>query len=263
MAGRLHGKVAMITGGNSGIGEAAARLFAQEGAKATILARREAEGRAVEKELRDEGREVTFIPCDVTNRAAVEAAVSKTISLYGALHILINNAGGGSREMFPEESDETWDRVLRVNLTACFLTCRAAWPHLIKSGSGAIVNVSSLAAVSGASPAVLEKFPALPSSSYYAAKAGLEGFTRYTASVGAPHNIRVNCVRPGQVLTKRLTTAAGEHFFARHFEMWQLIKGPGHAEDIANAMLFLASDEARFITAEIINIDGGAAAKLE
>ncbi len=210
-----------------------------------------------------EGREVTFIPCDVTNGAAVEAAVSKTVSLYGALHILINNAGGGAREMFPEESDETWDRVLRVNLTACFLTCRAAWPHLIKSGSGAIVNVSSLAAVSGASPAVLEKFPALPSSSYYAAKAGLEGFTRYTASVGAPHNIRVNCVRPGQVLTKRLTTAAKEHVFARHFEIWQLLKGPGHAEDIANAMLFLASDEARFITAEIVNIDGGAAAKLE
>ena len=164
--------------------------------------------------------------------------------------------------MFPAESDETWDRVLRVNLTSAFLTSRAAWPHLIKSRRGAIVNVSSLAAVSGASPAVLERFPTLPSSSYYAAKAGLEGFTRYTASVGAPHNIRVNCVRPGQALTKRLTTAAGEHVFARHFEIWQLIQGPGYAEDVANAMLFLASDESRFITAEIINVDGGAAAKL-
>jgi NAD(P)-dependent dehydrogenase (short-subunit alcohol dehydrogenase family) len=262
MPGRLNGKVAMITGGNSGIGEATARLFTQEGAKATIVARREAEGRAVEKALRSEGREVTFIPCDVTNHAAVEAAVSQTVSLYGALDILINNAGGGAREMFPDESDETWDRVLRVNLTAAFLTSRAAWPHLIKSGRGAIVNVSSLAAVSGASPAVLEKCPTLPSSSYYAAKAGLEGFTRYIASVGAPHNIRVNCVRPGQALTKRLTTAAGEHVFARHFEIWQLIQGPGYAEDVANAMLFLASDESRFITAEIINVDGGAAAKL-
>jgi NAD(P)-dependent dehydrogenase (short-subunit alcohol dehydrogenase family) len=262
MPSRLNGKVAMITGGNSGIGEATARLFTQEGAKLTIVARREAEGRAVEKALRNEGREATFIACDVTSRSAVEAAVSQTVSLYGALDILINNAGGGAREMFPDESDETWDRVLRVNLTAAFLTSRAAWPHLIKSGRGAIVNVSSLAAVSGASPAVLERSPTLPSSSYYAAKAGLEGFTRYVASVGAPHNIRVNCVRPGQALTKRLTTAAGEHVFARHFEIWQLIQGPGYAEDVANAMLFLASDESRFITAEIINVDGGAAAKL-
>ena len=121
------------------------------------------------------------------------------------------------------------------------------------------MNVSSLSAVSGVSDAVLERYPSLPSASYYAAKAGLEGFTRYIASVGAPHNIRVNCVRPGQALTKRLTTAAGEHVFARHFEVWQLIKGPGYAEDVANAMLFLACDESRFITAEIINVDGGAA----
>ena len=262
MPGRLTGKVAIITGGNSGIGEATARLFTQEGAKAVLLARREAEGREVEKALRSEGKEVTFIQCDVTNGQAVEAAVSQTVAVYGGLNILVNNAGGGAREMFPDESDETWDRVLRVNLTAAFLTSRAAWPHLIKSGRGAIVNVSSLAAVSGASPAVLERFPTLPSSSYYAAKAGLEGFTRYIASVGAPHNIRVNCVRPGQALTKRLTTAAGEHVFARHFEIWQLIQGPGYAEDVASAMLFLASEESRFITAEMINVDGGAAAKL-
>ena len=159
MAGRLQGKVAMITGGNSGIGEATARLFTQEGAKVAILARREAEGHAVQEAIRAEGREITFLPCDVTDRAAVEAAVAQTVAAYGGLDVLINNAGGGAREMFPDESDETWDRVLRVNLTACFLTCRAAWPHLIKSGGGAIVNVSSLAAVSGVSEAVLERFP--------------------------------------------------------------------------------------------------------
>jgi len=226
------------------------------------LARREAEGHAVQEAIRAEGGEVTFFPCDVTNRAAVEAAVAQTVSTYGALDVLINNAGGGARDMFPDESDEVWDRVLRVNLTACFLTCNAAWPHLIKSGSGAIVNVTSLAAVSGVSEAVFERTPMLPSASYIAAKAGLEGFTRYIASIGARNNIRVNCVRPGQVLTSRLTTTAGEHVFARHFEMWQLIKGPGYAEDVANAMLFLACDESRFITAEIINVDGGAAAKL-
>jgi 3-oxoacyl-[acyl-carrier protein] reductase len=263
MAGRLQNKVAIITGGNSGIGEATARRFTQEGAKVVILARREAEGRAVQDAIRAQGGDITFFPCDVTDRAAVEAAIAQTVSTYGGLDVLINNAGGGAREMFPAESDETWGRVLRVNLTACFLTCRAAWPHLLKSGSGAIVNVSSLAAVSGASAAVLERFPTLPSASYYAAKAGLEGFTRYLASLGGPHHLRVNCVRPGQILTRRLTTGAGEHVFARHFEVWQLLKGPGYAEDVANAMLFLASEEARFITAEIMNIDGGAAAKLE
>ena len=262
MPGRLSGKVAMITGGNSGIGEATARLFAREGAKVAIIARRENEGRAAEKTIRSEGGEATFIACDVTSRAAVESATSETAHRYGALHVLVNNAGGGAREMFPDESDETWERILRVNLTAAFLTSRAVWPHLVKAGGGAVVSVSSLAAVSGASPAVLEKFPVLPSASYYAAKAGLEAFTRYAASVGAPKNIRVNCVRPGQVLTKRLTTAANEHIFDRHFDIWQLIQGPGYADDVANAILFLACDESRFITGEIINVDGGAAAKL-
>ena len=122
-----------------------------------------------------------------------------------------------------------------------------------QAGNASIVNVSSLAAVSGVSEAVFERTPVLPSASYIAAKAGLEGFTRYLASLGGRHNIRVNCIRPGQILTRRLTTAAGEHVFARHFEMWQLIKGPGYAEDVANAMLFFASDESRFITAEMVN----------
>ena len=263
MPGRLQGKVAVITGGNSGIGEATARLFIREGAKAALLARREEEGRAAEKAMRAEGGDVTFFPCDVTNRQAVETAINETARIYGGVHILVNNAGGGAREMFPDESDETWERILRVNLTAAFLASRAVWPHMLKAGNGAIVNVSSLAAVSGVSPAVLDRFPVMPSASYVAAKAGLEGFTRYTASVGGRHNIRVNCVRPGQVLTKRLTTAANEHVFARHFEIWQLLQGHGYAEDIANAILFFASDESRFITAECMNVDGGAAAKLE
>jgi NAD(P)-dependent dehydrogenase (short-subunit alcohol dehydrogenase family) len=262
MAGRLQGKVALITGGNSGIGEATARRFSQEGAKVALLARREAEGRAVEEAIRADGGDATFLPCDVTDGKAVEAAVAKTVGTYGALNVLINNAGGGAREMFPAESDETWERVMRVNLTACMFTCRAAWPHFLKAGGGSIVNVSSLAAVSGVSEAVFERNPMLPSASYIAAKAGLEGFTRYIASLGGRHNIRVNCVRPGQILTRRLTTAAGEHVFARHFDIWQLIKGPGYAEDVANALLFFACDESRFITAEMMNLDGGAAAKL-
>ena len=156
MPGKLQDRVALITGGNSGIGEATARVFIKEGAKVALLARRETEGLAVQQCIRADGGDATFFQCDVTNKAAVESAVAQTISAYGGIHVLINNAGGGAREMFPEESDETWERVLRVNLTACFLTCRAVWAHLIRAGGGTIVNVSSLAAVSAVSEAVLE-----------------------------------------------------------------------------------------------------------
>jgi NAD(P)-dependent dehydrogenase (short-subunit alcohol dehydrogenase family) len=262
MPGRLQGKVAIITGGNSGIGEATAHRFAQEGARVALLARREPEGQAVQHTIRNAGGEAVFIPCDVSDRISVEAAVATTIDQYGSLHVLFNNAGGGARDLFPEESDEVWERVLRVNLTGTFLMSRAVWPHLIAAGGGAIINMSSLAAVAGVSDAVRAMTQVIPSASYFASKAGIEAFTRYTAGLGASHNIRVNCVRPGQILTPRLTAADGEHVFARLFDVVQLLKGEGRADDVANTVLFLASEEARFITAEVINIDGGSAAKL-
>jgi meso-butanediol dehydrogenase/(S,S)-butanediol dehydrogenase/diacetyl reductase len=263
MPGRLQGKVAMITGGNSGIGEATAHRFAQEGATVVLLARRELEGYAVQQAIRDTGGEACFIPCDVSDRGAVEAAVTTAIDRYGSLHVLLNNAGAGARATFPEESDEEWERVLRVNLTGTFLMCQAAWPHLIAAGGSVIINMSSFAAVSGVSEAVRKMTQVSPpSASYFASKAGIEAFTRYIAGLGAPHNILVNCVRPGQILTSRLTTPAGAHRHGRYFEVVQLLKGPGRAADVANTVLFLASEEARFITAEIINIDGGAAGKL-
>jgi NAD(P)-dependent dehydrogenase (short-subunit alcohol dehydrogenase family) len=263
MPGRLEGQVAMITGGNSGIGEATAHRFAQEGATVVLLARREPEGYAVQQAIREAGGEACFIPCDVSDRSAVDAAVATTIDRYGRLQVLFNNAGAGARATFPEESDEEWERVLRVNLTGTFLMCRAAWPHLIASGGGVIINMSSFAAVAGMGEAMRELAQVSPpSASYSAAKAGIEGFTRYLAGLGARHHIRVNCVRPGQILTPRLTTAAGEHRHARYFEVVQLLNGPAQAADVANTVLFLASEEARFLTAEIINIDGGAAGKL-
>jgi NAD(P)-dependent dehydrogenase (short-subunit alcohol dehydrogenase family) len=262
MPGQLQGKVAIITGGNSGIGEATAHRFAHEGAHVALLARREAEGYAVEHAIREAAGEAVLIPCDVSDHSSVEAAVTKVTDRYGRLHVLFNNAGGGARAIFPEESEEEWERVLRVNLTGTFLMCRAVWPHLLAAGGGAIVNMSSLAAVAGISETIREMTQGMPSASYFAAKAGIEALTRYLAGLGASHNIRVNCVRPGQILTPRLTSATGEHRYARHFDVVQLLKGPGRATDVANTVLFLASEEARFITAEVVNIDGGAAAKL-
>jgi NAD(P)-dependent dehydrogenase (short-subunit alcohol dehydrogenase family) len=143
MAGRLQGKVAIITGGNSGIGEATAHRFAQEGAHVAILARRAQEGETVQQRVAGKnarypsrrsvplaGSSPSSIPCDVTDRAAVEAAVVRTLDTYGALHVLFNNAGGASREVFPEESDEGWDRVLRVNLTGtCLMRTSRSQSH--------------------------------------------------------------------------------------------------------------------------------------
>jgi NAD(P)-dependent dehydrogenase (short-subunit alcohol dehydrogenase family) len=261
MPGRLQGRVAIITGGNSGIGEATANRFAQEGAKVAILARRVPEGKAVEQAIRGHGGDASFIPCDVTEQGSIEAAVAQTVATYGSLHVLFKYAGGGARGMFPEEANEPWEGVIKVNLTGTFLMCRAAWPHLIAAGGGAIINMSSLAAVYGPSDALRALLPRIPSASYSAAKAGIEALTRYVASVGARHHIRVNCVRPGQIETPHLIGEEGGHVFKRYFDVVQILPGAGRPEDVADAVLFLASDEARFITAEILNIDGGTTGK--
>ena len=121
--------------------------------------------------------------------------------------------------------------------------------------------MSSLAATYGPSDALRERVPFIPSASYSVAKAGIEAFTRYIASLGARHNIRVNCVRPGQIETLKLMEDSS-HRFKGYFDVVQILRGAGRAEDVADAVLFLASDEARFITAEILNVDGGTAGKL-
>ena len=130
MANRLDGRVAIITGGSSGIGEATARLFAQEGAQVVIMARGEERGIAVQNRIRAKGGNALFIPCDVADRHAVDAAVTKTIEAYGRLNILFNNAGGGIRENFPEETDDGWARVIQANLTRTFYARRMGCSHV-------------------------------------------------------------------------------------------------------------------------------------
>ena len=262
MSNRLDGKVAIVTGGNSGIGEATAHLFAKEGAKVAIMARREEEGLKVQEAIKSNGGDATFISCDVMDREAVDSAVEKAISTYGTVNVLFNNAGGGTPGNFPDEDDEGWDRVIRVNLSGTFYMSRAVWPHMVEAGGGAIVNMSSIAAVVGFSKNMYDWSGAAPSSSYYVAKAGVDAFTRYTASMGGQHSIRVNCVRPGQILTPGATRGGPDHIFKPAFDMTQILDGPGLPEDVANLVLFLASDESRFITGEIVNIDGGSPRKL-
>ena len=267
MTDRLKSKVAIVTGGNSGIGETTAHTFAQEGANVILMARREAEGRAVEDAIRAEGGEATFFTCDVRDNDSVKQAVAAAADTYGRIDILFNNAGGGAGGHFPDEPDEEWIRVIEVNLTGTFFVSKAVWPHLVAAGGGAVVNMSSLAAQRGFSPAMADAYGAT-SSSYYAAKAGVDALTRYMAGVGGKSNIRVNCVRPGQILTPGATRGTsrdpdgGHHVFEKMFDFHQIIQGPGYPQDVANLVLFLVSDESRFLTAEIINVDGGVAAKI-
>ena len=267
MVGILEDKVAIITGGNSGIGETTGHTFAREGAKVILMARREEQGQRVAEAIRADGGTADFIPCDIRNKESIVGAVQAAASTHGKIDILFNNAGGGAGNNFPNEPDDEWNRVIEVNLTGTFLVSKEVWPHLVSAGGGAVVNMSSLAAQRGFSPAMRAEFGAT-SSSYWAAKAGVDALTRYMAGIGGEHNIRVNCVRPGQILTPGATGGTstdpdgGHHVFERMFNFAQITPGAGLPEDVANVVLFLVSDAARFVTAEIINIDGGVAAKI-
>ena len=267
MADRLAGKVAVITGGNSGIGEGTAELFVKEGAKVILMARREEQGKRVERALRDAGGEATFIACDVGDHDSVTRAVSQAADAYGAINVLFNNAGGGAGSRFPDEPNAEWQRVIHTNLTGTFYVSQAVWPHLVAAGGGAVVNMSSLAAQRGFSSRMQDEF-GTTSASYYAAKAGVDALTRYMAGVGGRDNIRVNCVRPGQILTPGATGGTsndpdgGRHVFKKMFDFAQIVQGPGYPRDVANLVLFLSCEESRFISGEIINIDGGVAAKI-
>ena len=267
MADRLAGKVAVITGGNSGIGETTGQVFAREGAKVVLMARRQEQGEAVAQGIRDAGGEATFIRCDVGDDDSVQQAVAQAAEAYGTINVLFNNAGGGSGAQFPNEPNSEWHRVVNTNLTGTFYVSRAVWPHLVAAGGGTVVNMSSLAAQRGFSSRMQDEF-GTTSASYYAAKAGVDALTRYMAGTGGRHNIRVNCVRPGQILTPGATGGAskdadgGHHVFEKMFDFAQIVEGPGYPVDVANLVLFLACDESRFVNGEIINVDGGVAAKI-
>ena len=260
MQGKLEGKVAIVTGGNDGIGEATAHRFAQEGARVAIMARREEKGREVQDAIRRDGGDATFIHCDVTDSKVVRAAVDEAISTYGGVNVLVNNAGGGFGGLFPDEDDDTFDATIRLNLYGTFYMSRAVWPHLVAAGGGAIVNVSSVAAVIAHNKKSFDAGGGIgPPSAYAAAKGGIEAFTRYIAAKGGHLNIRINSIRPGQILVPYM---GDTHPIKPYFDMRQLLNGTGRPEDAANLMLFLASDDGRFITAETIDLDGGYGAKV-
>jgi NAD(P)-dependent dehydrogenase (short-subunit alcohol dehydrogenase family) len=240
-------QVVAIGGGALGIGRATARAFCERGAKVAIFDIKEEEGRRCAEEVRTEEIKAEFYRCDVTRKADVDRAVQSVLSDFGQIDVLVNVAGGSKLTPIWELSEEDWDAQLNLNLKAAFLCCRAVIPHMRGRRTGNIVNFSS---GQGAMPAP-QRAP------YSAAKAGIIGFTRTAAAELAPYGIRVNAVAPGATNTERV-----RGFFQSSELMEQQAKtiplgGFSEPEDIANAVVFLASPLARRMTGQVLFVNGG------
>jgi NAD(P)-dependent dehydrogenase (short-subunit alcohol dehydrogenase family) len=247
---RLNGKVAVITGGGSGIGEATAKRFAAEGARVVILDRDPEGGERVAGEIRGAGGEAAFLRAEVSREADALALAPFTIEKFGALHILVNNAGARVYGPVTEATEESWDLILGVNVKALGLCAKAAIPEIAKAGGGAIVNVSSANGVKGRSGMA----------QYDATKAAVLGLTRALAHDHAAQGIRVNAVCPGPTITQfHLKRAAARGMTEADLRAYQpgLLKRQAEPREIAAAILFLASDEASYITGTTLMVDGG------
>ncbi|WP_245424220.1 SDR family NAD(P)-dependent oxidoreductase [Methylovirgula sp. 4M-Z18] len=238
----LKGRLAIITGGARGQGEAEARLFAAKGAAVIIADVLAEEGRALAQTLQDDGLEARFTYLDVTDPASWASAVALALEWKSRIDILVNNAGIINRSTISNTGLDAWERVLKVNLTGAFLGIQAVSEPMAENGGGSVVNISSNSAFSG------HYDPA-----YTASKWGLRGLTRSAAMEFASKNIRINAVCPGLVVT-------GLNASSPHLEpMIQMtpMKRSGKPEEIAELVLFLASDASSFITGEDFVIDGG------
>ena len=244
--GRLDGKVAIISGGARGQGEVEAKLFAQEGAKVVFGDILDDEGRQVEAAIRQAGGEATYVHLDVAQEADWQKAVATAVSTYGKLDILVNNAGILSRDGIEETTKELWDTVMAVNATGVFLGTKHAIPEMRKAGGGSIVNISSISGM-----------VALGGPAYNASKGAVRVFTKVTAVRHAEENIRCNSIHPGPVRTPMTeSTYTNPDKLAERLRSMPLGR-LGTSEDIAYGVLYLASDEAAYMTGSELVIDGG------
>ena len=245
---RLQGKVAIITGGNAGIGESIAKLFADEGASVVVTGRRKEELDRVVKGIGVNGGRALAVPGSVTDEAHVQDVIAQTRRTFGKLHIVVNNAGirdFGKR--LHETDDATWAKVLDINLTGVFRMTRAALPELMKSGGGAIVNISSVASLVGIRGL----------SAYTASKGALDALTRAVAVDYAEDHIRCNVVNPGLVDTPMAAPLMANPAHLEPILAQYAIRRPGKPEEVAKMVLYLASDEAAWVTGATFPIDGG------
>ncbi len=232
------GKTVLITGGSGGQGAAEARAFARHGARVIIGDVKDKDGEALAKEIKADYRHL-----DVTSEKEWQALIAFAQEKFGALHVLVNNAGISLRKSIGATTRDDWDRVLGVNLTGPFLGIRAAAPLMRDSGGGAIINIGSTAGING-------QF----SAPYSSSKWGLRGLTKSAAMEYADWNIRVNAVHPGVLYTPM--TAGADHFIEAMTEVTALGR-PASVEDVANCVLFLASEEGSYLTGIDLPVDGG------
>lgn len=247
----LKGKRALITGAASGIGRATAILFAQQSAAVAVVDLDQAQGQAVAQTIRDSGGRAVFIRCDVSQAADCQRAVQQTVEQLGGLDILFNNAGIIRRANVVETTETEWDRVMAVNLKSIFLFSKYAVPIMAQSGGGVIINTASGWGLKGGRNAV----------SYCASKGAVVNMTRAMALDHGPQNIRVNCICPGDTDTPMLRHEAQQLGQAEDTFLAEAADRPlrryGQPEEIAQAVLYLASDAAGYVTGTVLVVDGG------
>ena len=247
---RLENKVALITGGYGGMGRASARLFATEGAAVAVSGRDEERGEELVEEINDGGGRALFVDLEVTDQTQWDTAVEAVQSAFGGLHILMNIVGSNALVMFPEIDIDEWNKMFDINVVGTLRGIQTCAPLIKESGGGSIVNIGSVAGITG-------NF----STAYSSSKWAVEGLTRSAAYVYADWGIRCNVIQPGFIetdLTAGMTKNAAVRTMQKHvMGNTVLLRRSGKAEEIANTALFLASDESSYITGTDIVVDGG------
>jgi NAD(P)-dependent dehydrogenase (short-subunit alcohol dehydrogenase family) len=245
---RLQGKVAMITGGAHGMGEVEAHMFAKEGAKVVVADVLEAEGQQAVAGINEVGGEAIFVRLDVTNEQEWQRAVGTAVARFGKLDILVNNAGISGSADADLLSTEAWDRVMAVNAKGVFLGLKYAIPAMQQTGGGSIVNISSISGFVGQDYIHM---------AYNASKGAVRIMTKSAAVQHAKDGIRVNSVHPGVMPPMRTSTRGADSAERRRLLAKVPMGREGRREEVGNAVLFLASDEASYITGTELVVDGG------